>query len=145
MVVCTIGAYHHQSCEFEPRSDEMYSIQHYVIKFVSYLRQVCGFLWFADYERYDLASQHRSLPRHSFICLAVWLTVSTKLHPPYCYAHLLNIASSVSLFSSFSQQTSYISLLCSLAQHNFICLAVAIWQYLHLWKPFDQIPMLKNR
>ena len=27
-----ISAYHHWSCEFESRSDEMYSIQHYVIK-----------------------------------------------------------------------------------------------------------------
>ena len=30
-------------CEFEPRSGEVYSIQHYVIKFVSDLRQVGGF------------------------------------------------------------------------------------------------------
>jgi len=43
------NVYHHWSCEFEPRSDEVYSIQHYVIKFVSDLRQVGGFhrvLWF---------------------------------------------------------------------------------------------------
>ena len=36
-------------CEFEPRSEEVYSIQHYVIKFVIDLRQVGGFLlvlWF---------------------------------------------------------------------------------------------------
>jgi hypothetical protein len=31
---CSISAYHHLSCEFE---------QHYVIKFVSNLRQVGGF------------------------------------------------------------------------------------------------------
>jgi hypothetical protein len=30
--------------QFESRSDEVYSIQHYVIKFVSDLRQVGGFL-----------------------------------------------------------------------------------------------------
>ena len=41
---CAINAYHHL-CEFEPRSGEVYSIQHYVIKFVSDLRQVGGFLW----------------------------------------------------------------------------------------------------
>ena len=35
-----ISAYHHWSCEFESRSGEVYSIQHYVIKFVSDLRQV---------------------------------------------------------------------------------------------------------
>ena len=32
-------------CEFESYSGEVYSIQHYVIKFVSDLRQVRGFLW----------------------------------------------------------------------------------------------------
>ena len=38
------SAYHHWCCEFEFRSDGVYSIQHYVIKFVSDLRQVDGFL-----------------------------------------------------------------------------------------------------
>ena len=40
-----ISAYRYECCEFESRSGEVYSIQHYVIKFVSDLRQVCGFLW----------------------------------------------------------------------------------------------------
>jgi hypothetical protein len=31
-------------CEFESRSDEVFPIQHYVIKFVSDLRQLGGFL-----------------------------------------------------------------------------------------------------
>ena len=39
-----VSAYHHWRCEFESRSGVVYSIQHYVIKFVSNLRQVCGFL-----------------------------------------------------------------------------------------------------
>ena len=39
-----ISAYHYCSCEFEARSGEMYSIQNYVIKFNSDLRQVGGFL-----------------------------------------------------------------------------------------------------
>ena len=39
-----ISTYHHWSCEFESRSGEVYSIQHYVIKFVSDLRQVNHFL-----------------------------------------------------------------------------------------------------
>ena len=46
---CAISAYHHWSSEFESRSIKVYSIQHYVIKFVSDLWQVCGFLcvlWF---------------------------------------------------------------------------------------------------
>jgi hypothetical protein len=41
-----ISAYHHYHCEFEPCSCEVYSIQHYVTKFVNDLRQVKGFLRF---------------------------------------------------------------------------------------------------
>jgi hypothetical protein len=48
VVGCTItyaiSAYHHWSCEFKSRSGKVYSIQHYVIKFVSDLRHVSGFL-----------------------------------------------------------------------------------------------------
>jgi hypothetical protein len=33
-------------CEFESRSGDVYSIQHYVIKLASNLQQVGGFLWF---------------------------------------------------------------------------------------------------
>jgi hypothetical protein len=40
-----ICAYHPYRCEFESHSGEVYSIQHYVIKFVNNLRQVGGFLW----------------------------------------------------------------------------------------------------
>jgi hypothetical protein len=43
VVVFTISVYHHWSCEFESRSGEVYSMIHYVIKFVSDLRQVDGF------------------------------------------------------------------------------------------------------
>jgi hypothetical protein len=39
-----ISAYDHYSCEFESCSGEVYSIQHYVIKFVRDLWQVCSFL-----------------------------------------------------------------------------------------------------
>ena len=38
----TISAYHYCCCEFESRSGR--GVQHYVIKFVSDLRQVGGFL-----------------------------------------------------------------------------------------------------
>ena len=44
-----INTYVHKSSEVEPCSGEVYSIQHYVIKFVSDLRPVCCFLqvlWF---------------------------------------------------------------------------------------------------
>ena len=39
-----ISAYHHWSCEFESYSDDVYSIQHYVIKFISEFQQVICFL-----------------------------------------------------------------------------------------------------
>jgi hypothetical protein len=45
----TTSVYHHLRHEFESCSGEVYSMQHYVIKFVSDLRQVSGFLrvlWF---------------------------------------------------------------------------------------------------
>ena len=44
LTTCGISTYHHKSCEFEPRLGTLYSIQHYVIKFVSDLRQDSGFL-----------------------------------------------------------------------------------------------------
>ena len=39
-----ISAYRHKGRELKPRSGRVYSIQHYVIKFVNDLRQVGGFL-----------------------------------------------------------------------------------------------------
>jgi hypothetical protein len=39
-----ISAYHHWSCDFESRSGDVYSIQHYVIKLVNELRLLGGFL-----------------------------------------------------------------------------------------------------
>ena len=39
-----ITVYHHGCCEFEPISNKVYLIQHYVIIFVSDLQQVGGFL-----------------------------------------------------------------------------------------------------
>jgi len=41
-----ISAYHHSSCEFESLSGKVYSMQYYVIKFVSDLRQISGILRF---------------------------------------------------------------------------------------------------
>jgi len=41
--IYAISAYHHWCCEFESRSGP--GLQHYVIKFVSDLRQVGCFLW----------------------------------------------------------------------------------------------------
>jgi hypothetical protein len=41
-----ISAYHHSSCEFKSHSGKVYSMQHYVIKFVSDLRQIGDILRF---------------------------------------------------------------------------------------------------
>ena len=41
---CAINAHHH-CCEFKSLHGKVYSIQHYVIKFVRDLLQVHGFLW----------------------------------------------------------------------------------------------------
>jgi hypothetical protein len=43
ITTCVISAYHQQCCEFELVKDKAYSIQHYVINFVSDLRQVSGY------------------------------------------------------------------------------------------------------
>ena len=44
-----ISSYHHYRCEFESCSGEVYSIQHYVIKFVNDLRQVSGFIRYSGF------------------------------------------------------------------------------------------------
>ena len=44
MTTYATSAYLHQCCELESRSGEVYSIQYYVINFVSDLRQFGGFL-----------------------------------------------------------------------------------------------------
>jgi hypothetical protein len=42
---CAISSYHNYGCEFESHSCEVYSIELYVINFVSGMLQVSGFLW----------------------------------------------------------------------------------------------------
>jgi hypothetical protein len=49
-----ISAYHPYRCKFESRSGEVYSIQHYVIKFVSDLRQV----WFFPVSSTNKTDRH---------------------------------------------------------------------------------------
>jgi hypothetical protein len=68
-----ISAYHHKSCDYESRSVEVYSIQQYVIKFVSDLRQVGGFL------RVPPVSSTNKTDRHDIteIFLKVALNIKT--------------------------------------------------------------------
>jgi len=42
---CTISAYHNKVVSSNPVHGKVYSIQHYVIKFVSDLRQIGSFLY----------------------------------------------------------------------------------------------------
>ena len=46
---CAIDAYHRYSCGFEPVHGEEYTIQHYVIKFVSDLQQVVVFSGYSGF------------------------------------------------------------------------------------------------
>jgi hypothetical protein len=41
-IAYSISAYHTKGFEFESPSGDVYSIQHYVIKFIDYLREVGG-------------------------------------------------------------------------------------------------------
>jgi hypothetical protein len=43
-----MSAYHHYSCEFESHG-QVYSMQYYVLKFVSHLPQVGGFLRYSEF------------------------------------------------------------------------------------------------
>jgi hypothetical protein len=44
-ITYAISAHHKSRFEFESPSGDLYSMQHYVIKIISYLRKVDGFLW----------------------------------------------------------------------------------------------------
>ena len=57
--------------ELESRSGEVYSIQHYVIKFVSDLRQVCGFLLITP------VSSTNKTDRHDFTEILLKITLNT--------------------------------------------------------------------
>jgi hypothetical protein len=66
-----IIAHHHQHCEVASRSGEVYSIQHYVIKFVSDLRQVGGF------PRGTPASFTNKTDRHDITEILLILVINT--------------------------------------------------------------------
>ena len=70
-----ISAYHHLRCEFESRSGEVYSIQHYVIKFVSDLRRSVVFSRYSSF-----LHQENWPPRYN------WNIVESilKHHNPNC-------------------------------------------------------------
>ena len=67
---CAISAYHHIVVSSNPVHGEVYSIQHHVIKIISNLRQVGGFLWFPHLIKltatiklkYCVAKHHKTKP-----------------------------------------------------------------------------------
>ena len=52
------GAYHHERSEFESSAGEECTIQHYVISFVSDLRQVSGFLRVLGFPHTNKTDRH---------------------------------------------------------------------------------------
>jgi len=54
-----------------PVQDDVYSIQHYVIKFVSDLRQVCGLFWFPPHITEILLKVALNTKSQTFICKIV--------------------------------------------------------------------------
>jgi len=53
-----ISACHHQRCELESLSGEVYSIQQYEMEFVSELQKVCGFLRFSPVSSTNKTDRH---------------------------------------------------------------------------------------
>ena len=68
---CATSVYHHERCEFKSRSNEVYSIQHYVIKFVGDLRQVGGFF------RVLLISSTNKTDRHDITEILLKVALNT--------------------------------------------------------------------
>jgi hypothetical protein len=64
-----ISAYHHW-CESESRSRRV--VQHYVIKFVNDLWQVCGFLWVLWFSLGSLVSSTNKTDRHDIKLKYCW-------------------------------------------------------------------------
>jgi hypothetical protein len=84
-----ISPYHHKRCEFESRSREVYSIQHYVITLVSDFRQVSGFLRVLPFlprnitDRHDIADillkvALNTLSSYFFISLSEFISKDTS-------------------------------------------------------------------
>ena len=81
-------------CEFESCSGDMYSIQHYVIKYVSGLQQVCGFLRVLRFDRHDITEillnptplKFVSIPFY-YTCYLIngWISQHSILFLPFIY------------------------------------------------------------
>ena len=82
-----INAYHHWCCEFESRSGR--GVQHYVIKFVSDLRLVSGFLgvfWFTPPIKLTATIQHHQENKQTlYSCVLLYF-----LHFPFILLCLIS-------------------------------------------------------
>ena len=88
---CAISAYHHHSCEFESSSGEAYSIQHYVIKFFSDLRQVSGFfqvLRFLPGTPFPVSSNNKN-DRNDIYEILLKVALNNIALPPFMQCSLL--------------------------------------------------------
>ena len=70
--IYAISPYHYWSCELEPRSGEVYSIQHYVIMFVSDFRQIGGL-----YPGTSVSSTNK-IDRHDITEILLNMVLKTK-------------------------------------------------------------------
>ena len=89
-----ISAYHHQLCEFESRSGELYLIHHYVIKFVSDLWQVHGILQVLQFP-----SPIKNLQHITEILLKVALSTINQTNQPTSSSSSTNV---IDIFKSTS-------------------------------------------
>ena len=89
VVGCTtiyaISTNEHYGCEYESHSSEVYSIRHYVMKFVSDLQQIGGFSGYST-----LVSSTNKTDRHDMadIFLKVALNTPTLIQNTYSYPEI---------------------------------------------------------
>ena len=91
----TISAY---LCKFESRSGEVYSIQHYVIKFVSDLRQISGFPRVLRFSSGTPVSSTNKTEILLKVALKTTIITQTNSHIPVQYQSIVFIV--CNLFSS---------------------------------------------
>jgi hypothetical protein len=80
-----IRVYHHYNCEFESRSGEVYSIQHYAIEFVSDLRQVGGFSPSIPVSSTNKADRHDIIEIYLRVALNTITLILNGIHDIFLY------------------------------------------------------------
>jgi hypothetical protein len=129
-----ISAHHHWCCKFESHSGQ--SVQHYVIKFVSDLRQVGGFLRvpppiFNKTDRYNWNVVESGIKHHQTNKRG-WnlITISQICSCLSCFLNSILLRPSGLLFVLFRtrrQKTGFISAYVAV----FLCSIKEVWNYIH--------------